>query len=100
MKEMNTKIAKEGFGASQDIAQYTDYAAQMRAELVNNTTFRSFCVIPDIVAIDIHLKHRIDVHDDAQMGNPATTKKLQRIMRQEYPHLLTGGISNKFSLGI
>ena len=99
MKEIDSTIFDGGFNASQDITDYVEAAAAMRRAEQDNTTMRSFAIIPDIVSIDIHIKHRIDVHDDEQMQNPAVQKKLRRLIQLEYPYLLTGGITNRFSLG-
>ena len=62
----------------------------------DKTTMRSFAIIPDIVAIDIYTKYGIDVHADDFIKHPAAVNKLKRIIKQEYPKLLTGGISNRF----
>jgi hypothetical protein len=96
---MNRNITKDGFGASQDIEEHLKYAHAMRTDIQQNTTVRSFAIIPDIVAIDIYSKHKIDVHSEELMSNPAQLSKLQRIIRQEYPRLLTGGITNRFNMG-
>ena len=92
---------KEGRGvATQEISDYLDYAKDMRSVRQNfdKTTMRSFAIIPDIVAIDIYTKYGIDVHSDDFIKHPAAVNKLKRIIKQEYPKLLTGGISNRFKI--
>ena len=98
MRDMKHGADNSGFAASQDVAQYVDYAKQMRDGLQTSTGFKSFCIIPDIVAIDIHLKYKIDVHDDEQMQVPATWNRVKQIIKLYYPYLLTGGISNRFNI--
>ena len=92
---------KEGRGvATQEISDYLDYAKDMRNVTQNfdKTTMRSFAIIPDIVAIDIYTKYNIDVHSADFIKYPAQVEKLKRIIREEYPKLLTGGISNRFKI--
>ena len=70
----------------------------MRQVSNGNTTMKSFAIIPDIVAIDIYTKYNIDVHSADFIKYPAQVEKLKRIIREEYPKLLTGGISNRFKI--
>ena len=90
---------KEGRGvATQNVQDYLDYAQDMRQVSNGNTTMKSFAIIPDIVAIDIYTKYNIDVHSADFIIYPAQVEKLKRIIREEYPKLLTGGISNRFKI--
>jgi len=90
---------KEGRGvATQNVQDYLDYAQDMRQANNSNTTMRSFAIIPDIVAIDIYTKYGIDVHSADFIKYPAQVEKFKRIIREEYPKLLTGGISNRFKI--
>ena len=83
------------FRATQEISPYLDYAAKSRArakELFANQkqNFRSFAIIPDIVAVDIKTKFKIDVHDP--QNGPEALRKIRNIIIQNYPQLLTGNI--------
>jgi hypothetical protein len=99
MNSLNGNITNDGFGASQDIEGHLQYAQEMRSSIQENTNARSFAIIPDIIAIDIYSKHRIDVHSDEFLRSPQQAAKLQHIIKTEYPKLLTGGVSNRYSLG-
>jgi len=83
------------FAAEQDISAYVDYAKNSRAEskaLFANqkTQYRSFAIIPDIVAVDIMTKFHLDVnaHDNGQ----EEMQKIRKIIIDNYPQLLTGNI--------
>jgi len=99
MNSLNGNITSEGFGASQDVEGHLQYAHMMRGEIQHNTTARSFAIIPDIIAIDIYSKHKIDVHSDDFGSDLKVVERLKRIIKTEYPKLLTGGVSNRYSLG-
>ena len=91
----------EGRGvATQNVQEYLDYAQDMRTARnnANKTTMRSFAIIPDIVAIDIMTKYGIDVHSPEFLKYPAQVTKFKKIIQQDYPKLLTGGISNRFKI--
>ena len=83
------------FAATQDVSAYIDYATQSRA--ANNAMFanqkqnyRSFAIIPDIVAVDMKTRFNVDVHDPQ---NTATElEQIRKIVIQNYPQLLTGNI--------
>ena len=90
MKEIDSTIFDGGFNASQDITDYVEAAAAMRLVEQENTTMRSFAIIPDIVSIDIHIKHRIDVHDEEQMQNPCGTKEVTQAYSIRIPLFING----------
>jgi hypothetical protein len=83
------------FRLEQDVQAYRDYAAQQR-ELDtlarNGRTYRSFAIIPDIVAIDILTKYKIDVHSPDFMSDPAQLRKLKQIIETDYPLLKTSNV--------
>ena len=83
------------FRATQDVSTYLDYASKSRAAAKSifanqKQNFRSFAIIPDIVAIDIKTKFVIDVHDS--QNSAEKLQKDRNIVTQNYPHLLTGNI--------
>jgi hypothetical protein len=92
-------IVKENdkdFRLEQDIQAYKDFAAESREAndyFGGGKKYKSFCIIPDIVAIDILTKYGIDVHSQHFMDNPATIKKVKQIIKTEYPALLTSNIT-------
>lgn len=96
-----SKIIKDTYGsngefrATQDISAYVDYASASRAQansLFQNqkTNYRSFAIIPDIVAVDIMTKFGIDVH--AKDNGQSELQKIRKIVIDNYPALLTGNI--------
>jgi len=89
------KTDDKDFQLEQNVAAYKDYAAQQR-ELdsisANGRTYRSFAIIPDIVAIDILTKHGLDVHSPDFMGDPLNLRKLKQVIDSDYPLLKTSNI--------
>jgi len=90
------KEKDENFHLEQDIQGYKDFAAESREAneyFGGGKKYRSFCIIPDIVAIDILTKYNIDVHSQTFMDNPAQIKRVKEIIKKEYPLLLTSNIN-------
>jgi hypothetical protein len=89
------KDSKDDFRLEQDVSAYKEYAAQQR-ELdsfsSNGRTYRSFAIIPDIVAIDILTKYGLDIHGTEFMSNPANLRKLKQIIETDYPLLKTSNV--------
>lgn len=87
---------KEGqFRFEQDISSYVDYAKNSRAEAKalfanQKTQYRSFAIIPDIIAVDILTKFGVDVH--APDNGQEELAQIRKIVINNYPHLLTGNI--------
>ena len=79
------------FSLNQDISAYREYAKESRdlyeRKSEAGSKYRSFAIIPDIVAIDIHAT---DFMSDKQQVN-----KLKSIIISEYPDLLTHGHSRR-----
>ena len=95
-KSMNIENNGERFRVSQDVSAYNRYAEQQRKindETGGSRKYRSFAIIPDIVSIDILNKYGINIHDPEFMSNPADVNKLKRIIKTEYPELLTANQS-------
>lgn len=83
------------FRASQDISGYLDYANESRKQAKSlfanqKTNYRSFAIIPDIIAVDIMTRFKLDVNDSS-LG-PEGLAKLRNIIINNYPQLLTGNI--------
>ncbi len=49
---------------------------------------KKFATVPDIVAIEILQKHRLDLHDPMFMENPINMTRLKKIIMTEYPYLV------------
>ncbi|HRV01176.1 MAG TPA: hypothetical protein P5539_05750 [Mesotoga sp.] len=83
------------FRLDQDIQAYREYAHQQRlADEHAPTTrqYRSFAIIPDIVAIDILTKYGIDIHAPDFMHNTEAVRKFKKIIQEDYPLLMTSNV--------
>ena len=92
------------FKLQQDVQMYKDYAAGSRERDsyltgARSSTYRPFCIIPDIVAIDLKVKYDIDIHDPSFMDDQAKKMKFAHIMRTEFPELLTSRAGNLSNTG-
>ena len=91
----SVSVDEKDFQLEQNVAAYKDYAAQQR-ELDsishNGRRYRSFAIIPDIVAIDILTKYGLDIHSPDFMSEPANLTKLKKIIMTDYPLLQTSNI--------
>lgn len=95
---INSFVVKDDnkdYRLEQDVTAYKNYAAQQR-ELDtiarNGRTYRSFAIIPDIVAIDILTKYGLDIHGAEFMSDPASLRKLKQIIETDYPLLKTSNV--------
>jgi len=94
----NVVTDKKNFTLSQDVSAYRDYAKESRDTYAASgpaSHYRSFAVIPDIVAIDILTKHKIDINAQDFMGDKQLVARLKKIIISEYPDLLTHGQSRR-----
>lgn len=51
--------------------------------------YKKACTIPDIVAVDLLFKYGIDVHSETFMANSDDVRRVMRIIKTEYPHLMS-----------
>jgi hypothetical protein len=51
--------------------------------------YRKACTIPDIVAVDLLYKYKIDIHSPEFMHDPASIRRVIQIMKTDYPHLMS-----------
>jgi len=89
------KLDDKDYQLEQDIQAYKDYAKQQRemdSFAHNGRQYRSFAIIPDIVAIDILNKYGLDIHSPEFMSNPADLRRLRQIIDTDYPLLKTSNI--------
>jgi len=89
------KDNEKDFKLEQNVTAYKDYAAQQReldSFARNGRTYRSFAIIPDIVAIDILTKYGLDIHGTEFMSDPASLRKLKQIIETDYPLLKTSNV--------
>jgi len=94
-KSFVVKTDEKNFQLEQDVNAYKEYAAQQReldSFAANGRTYRSFAIIPDIVAIDMLTKHGLDVHSPDFMQDPANLRKLKQIIESDYPLLKTSNV--------
>ena len=94
MSKIIDKYNDNSFRFEEDIQGYLDYAHVVRRDSINKTsqTMRSFCVVPDIIAVDILTKFGININNpelDQQDLN-----KFKSIVKKHYPKLLTGSITS------
>lgn len=90
-KGMTVETNGEQLRINQDADPYRDYAHRSRQihSDTGGTRYRSFAIIPDIVALDILAKHGINVHASDFMSDINEVNKLKQIIRSEFPDLLT-----------
>jgi hypothetical protein len=78
--------------AKQDITQYKEHAKNERDRQdyfgLTKGGYRKMATIPDIVAIEILQKYKLDLHDPMFMSNPANLTKLKKILITEYRDLV------------
>ncbi len=89
------KTDEQNFQLEQDVRFYKEYAEQSRQRdevASSKRKYRSFCIIPDIVAIDILTKYHLNIHDPNFMNDPAAVKRLKNIIMSDYPALLTSNV--------
>jgi len=92
MSKIIDKYDDRGLVLEQDATAYLDYAQESRkAGVDRKANYRSFAIIPDIVAVDIFTKFGIDIN------NPENTQvelnKFKKIIKDHYPLLLTTNIN-------
>jgi hypothetical protein len=75
----------------QDEKPFIEQAKRERASLnkKQDTGYRKFATIPDIVAIEILHKHGIDIHDPDTAGDPTEMTKFKNIIKRDYKYLLS-----------
>jgi len=89
------KTDEKDFKLEQDVGAYKAYAEQQRqldSISRDGRTYRSFAIIPDIVAIDILTKYNMDIHSPEFMSDPAQLRRLKQIIETDYPLLKTSNI--------
>ncbi len=89
------KTDEKNFLLEQDVSFYNDYAARQRQldEMASSKRkYRSFAIIPDIVAIDLLTKYNLNIHDPNFMNDPAEVKRMKNIILSDYPKLLTSNV--------
>jgi hypothetical protein len=90
------KTDDQNFRLEQNVESYREYAKEQRLldeQAKSNRKYRSFAIIPDIVAIDILVKYGIDIHAPDFMTHPELVRKFKQIVMSDFPALLTSNIS-------
>jgi len=94
----NSFLVKEDdkdFRLEQDVSVYKRYAELEREKDLhapNGRRYKSFAIIPDIVAIDILTKYKIDIHSKEFMSDPVQLRKFKQIIMTDYPQLQTSNV--------
>jgi hypothetical protein len=86
---------EKDFRLEQKVDGYLEYAAQQReldSAASSKRQYRSFAIIPDIVAIDLLTKYNINVHSPDFLKNPAEVRRFRHIIETEYPKLKTSNV--------
>lgn len=89
------KTDEKDFKLEQDVGAYKAYAEKQReldSFASNGRTYRSYAIIPDIVAIDMLTKYGMDIHAPDFMDNPANLRKLKQVIETDYPLLKTSNV--------
>jgi hypothetical protein len=87
---------EKDFRLNQDVGGYIAYAERQRqldTIASSKRNYRSWCIIPDIVAVELLTKHGLNIHDPNFLSNPNDAKKLERIIETEYPKLKTSNMN-------
>jgi hypothetical protein len=95
INSFTVRTNEKDFKLEQNVAHYREYAHEQRLkdeQAQSNRRYRSFAIIPDIVAIDILTKYGIDIHAPDFMNFPELVKKFKSIIMTDYPLLLTSNI--------
>jgi len=78
--------------AKQDISDFKDHAKLEREKQdyygIRKDGYRKLATIPDIVALEILQKHKLDLHDPTFMRDPNNLKRLKTILMTEYRDLV------------
>lgn len=82
------------FLITQDHRPFVEAAKRDRDLAANKSIHRDVpykkaCTIPDIVAIEIYYKYGIDIHSPEFMQNPTDVQRLIRIVKSDYPYLMS-----------
>lgn len=90
---LNAQIDTETleFKATQDHRAFVEQAKldrEMSGKL-KDTGYKKACTIPDIVAIEINYKYGLNIHDPMFMHDSDGVKKLMKIIKSEYPYLMS-----------
>lgn len=93
---MKANASEKKFEVHQDVTEYLNYAKESRDKQAlrgDASHYRSFAIIPDVVALEILTKHGLNLHESEFMSNKEDVAKLKRIIKSEYPNLLTSNVT-------
>jgi DNA-binding LytR/AlgR family response regulator len=95
LDSFKVKLDDSKFRLEQSTEQYVDYAKASRdadAGAKATRNYRSWAIIPDIVAIDVLARYGIDIHAPEFMHHPDQVRRFKQIIQSEFPYLLTSNI--------
>lgn len=94
-KLMDARTFGSNFEVHQDVSEYIKFAKESRdiqSQGGDASHYRSFAIIPDVIALEILTNHGLNLHESEFMSNPADVQKIKRIIKSEYPDLLTSNV--------
>lgn len=94
-KLMDARTFGSKFEVHQDVSEYIKFAKESRdiqSQGGDASHYRSFAIIPDVIALEILTNHGLNLHEGEFMSNPADVQKIKRIIKSEYPDLLTSNV--------
>jgi hypothetical protein len=87
--DFNPMGGLNAWNAKQDIDPFLELAKEEKQQGFNRKThYRKFATIPDIVAIEIHTKYGVNIHDPNIKHDTEQLAKFKKIILQDYPHLV------------
>jgi hypothetical protein len=90
----HVRTNQKNFQLEQDITPFLEQAAKSRElqwenrHSLHKSHWRPAFTIPDIVAVDLLTKYKLDIHHPEFNKNPTNGKKLLQVIKADYPHLL------------
>jgi hypothetical protein len=79
------------YKVEQDATPYIEQAKRDReaGRVSKDVGYKKACTIPDIVAVELLYKYKIDIHAPEFMNDPASVRKVLGIIKSEYPYLMS-----------
>lgn len=80
------------FSATQDHRAFVEAAKvdrEMQARTSKDVGYKKACTIPDVVALELNFKYGLNIHDPSFMHDADAVKKVMKIIRSEYPYLMS-----------
>ena len=85
--EFGDKPGEAKFKAEGDISAAKDMVQQSR-ESKRTSHFQHMAEIPNVIILELQMKHNIDILSPDFMGDQSQMRRLKYILQTEYPELL------------